>query len=162
MNLSIIKPTIESAAAIANICSSGWKQTVEGKLSEDYQHANIAYWYNQKRITSNIENGFYTHVALLDSKVVEVIGGGITNSATGEVFVLYVDENYRYKGIGRKLLQALTQEQKDKGTTEQWISVQEDNQRGIPLYEARGFLYKEKRTILTDTSEQQLSIRYAR
>ncbi|MFZ3579477.1 GNAT family N-acetyltransferase [Virgibacillus sp. DJP39] len=45
-----------------------------------------------------------------------------------EIYVLYVDETYRYKGIGRKLLEALTLQQMNKGATEQWVSVQEGNQ----------------------------------
>ncbi len=49
-----------------------------------------------------------------------------------------------------------------KGISEQWVSVQEDNHRGIPFYEARGFLFKENRIKETETGEQQVSLRYAR
>ncbi|QDP39390.1 GNAT family N-acetyltransferase [Radiobacillus deserti] len=162
MNISIERPQPNQAEAIAEICSIGWKQTVEGKLSKEYQSQNVKFWYNQEKILNDIEAGSYTHVAIVHSKVVGVIGGAMTAPEIGEVFVLYVDETYRYKGIGRLLLAALTEQQKEQGAKEQWVSVQEDNQRGIPFYEARGFTFQRKKITKTDTGEEQVSLRYFR
>ncbi|MBU9720939.1 MULTISPECIES: GNAT family N-acetyltransferase [Bacillaceae] len=163
MNYILIKnPEITHAEAIADICSRGWRQTVEGILSEEYQAKNIEYWYNYERVKKDIEAGSYSYVALLHSEVVGVIGGGKTKEETGEIFVLYVDENFRYKGVGRKLLKELTHQQIQEGISEQWVSVQENNDRGLPFYEARGFSLKEKRFTETETGEQQVSLRYSR
>ncbi|SFD60179.1 Ribosomal protein S18 acetylase RimI [Lentibacillus persicus] len=162
MNISIIKPKTEHAEAIAAICAAGWRQTVEGKLSEEYQKRNVSFWYNHERVTNDINRGAYTHAARIDSALAGVIGGGMTGPTTGEIFLLYVEETYRYQGIGKRLLEQLTREQIDLGATEQWVSVQEGNQRGIPFYEARGFIYKAKRVTLTETGEEQVSLRYAR
>jgi len=105
----------------------------------------------------------YSYVALNDnSEVAGVIGGGITEVSVGEIFVFYVDETYRYKGIGRLLLEALTKEHKDKGVTEQWVSVQKNNYKGIPFYKARDFVFHHKRITYTDTNEEQVSLRYLR
>jgi len=54
----------------------------------------------------------------------------------------------------------LTEEQLERGAKKQWVSVQEDNQLGIPFYESRGFIYQKKRTTVTDTGENQISLRY--
>ncbi|MDQ0159959.1 GNAT family N-acetyltransferase [Alkalibacillus salilacus] len=162
MDIVIEKPNINHAGAIATICSTGWKQTVEGILSDEYQLINVAYWYNEERVKSDIEAGAYSYIALMDSQVVGVIGGGKTGTNTGEIFVLYVDDQVKYNGIGKKLLETLTQEQIEEGISEQWVSVQEGNYRGIPFYEARGFTYKEKRIQETETGEQQVSLRYSR
>lgn len=162
MEISIIKPDAGHAQNIARICSIGWRQTVDGKLSEAHQLKNVAFWYNLERIERDIEQGSYSHIALAGPEVVGAIGGGMTAADTGEVFVLYMDENYRYQGIGRKLLDALTKLQIEKGATEQWVSVQEGNQRGIPFYEARGFKVQGKKIEETDTGEQQVSLRYSR
>lgn len=162
MTVSIVEPTKNHIEAISAICSTGWKQTVAGNLSEEYQEQNVAFWYNHARIKKDLEAGFYTHVALIGSEVVGVIGGAMTGIRTGEVFVLYVDEQYRYKGVGRLLLDALTEMQKKQGASEQWVSVQEGNQRGIPFYEARGFTFQGKQPELTSTGEQQVSLRYSR
>lgn len=162
LSVSIVKSNTKHTEAIASICATGWRQTVEGKLSEEYQMKNIEFWYRYERVYNDIEAGFYSHVALFNSEVVGVIGGAMTDSNIGEIFVLYVDETHRYKGIGRFLLEAITQEQIDYGATEQWVSVQEGNQRGIPFYEARGFLYQKKKVTFTETDEKQVSLRYVR
>ncbi|MCM3587450.1 GNAT family N-acetyltransferase [Mesobacillus maritimus] len=162
MKISIMKPAVEHAASIAAICTTGWKQTVEGVLSEDYQKQNVEFWYNLDRVRSDILQGSYSHIGVIDSEIVGVIGGGMTGPAASEVFVLYVDETYRYQGVGRLLLEALTQEQIEQGAEEQWVSVQEGNQRGIPFYEARGFVYQTNQITDTDTGEQQVSLRYSR
>ena len=162
MDIVIKKPETIHSEAIATICSKGWKQTVEGILSEEYQNKNVEYWYNNERVKSDIEAGSYSYIALLNSEVVGVIGGGKTNSNTGEIYVLYVDENIRYSGVGKRLLNTLTQQQISEGISNQWVSVQEDNHRGIPFYEARGFIYIEKEITETETGEQQVSLRYSR
>lgn len=162
MEVIIAKPTENHIEAISAICSAGWKQTVAGKLSEAYQERNVDFWYNHERIRSDMEAGSYTHVALIDFDVTGVIGGGLTSPGVSEIFMLYVEETYRYKGIGRLLLEALTELQKEQGAAEQWVSVQEGNQRGIPFYGARGFRLQGKKTELTDTGEEQVSLRYAR
>lgn len=57
MNTSIEKPSVKHANAVAKICTLGWKQTVEGRLSEEYQYKNIVYWYNKERVSSHIKSG---------------------------------------------------------------------------------------------------------
>jgi GNAT superfamily N-acetyltransferase len=162
MDVLIVKPDTKHAKAIASLCSQGWMQTVEGILSKEYQRKNIDFWYNDERVINDINSGVYSYIALYNLEVVGVIGGGKTGQDVGEVFVLYVDETYRYKGIGRRLLNALTQQQESAGIREQWVSVQEGNQRGIPFYEARGFEYRKKITTMTETGEKQVSLRYSR
>ncbi|SEQ12745.1 GNAT family N-acetyltransferase [Piscibacillus halophilus] len=162
MQVNITKPKIEHAEAIRRICSTGWRQTVEGLCSEEYQEQNIEYWYNIEKIQDDIENGTYTHVAIIDSKVVGTIGGAMTGPETGQIFVFYMDPTYRYKGIGKKLLNIFTEDQKQQGATEQVVSVQKDNQYGIPFYEARGFRPIAEKVSETSTGEQLASIRYYR
>lgn len=158
----IVKPDIKHTEEIAKVCSVGWRQTVEGELSEEYQQKNVRFWYNHGKVYDDILAGMYSFVALDREKVVGVIGAGIPKEKSGEIFVLYVDEIYRYQGIGRLLLEKVTKDQQKKGVTKQWVSVQEGNQRGIPFYEARGFLFRHKRATYTDTNEKQVSLRYVR
>ncbi|MDY0406447.1 GNAT family N-acetyltransferase [Virgibacillus sp. 179-BFC.A HS] len=145
MNISIIKATTEHAKEISRICSTGWRQTVEGFYSEEYQIKNIEYWYNHKRVVEDIVKVIYTHVAMVDKEVAGTIGGTITEPGVSEIFVFYVDDVYRYKGIGTELLDAFTKEHIKKGATEQYVSVQEGNELGIPFYKSRGFQQKEQK-----------------
>lgn len=135
---------------------------MEGLCSEEYRNKNVEFWYHPERISKDIRDGIYTHVALVESGVVGAIGGGMTGPQAGEIYVLYVDDAYRYKGIGRLLLEALTQQQLESGAVEQWVSVQEGNYRGIPFYEARGFKLQEKKSRVTETGATLVSLRYWR
>lgn len=137
--MAILKPIPEYAQDIATICADGWRQTVEGRYSQEYQAATAAYWYNVERVRQDIINGIYTHVCLLDSRVVGTIGGDMIEDGTGSIYVLYVEARHRYVGIGTQLLDALTKQQTLQGAKEQCVSVEEGNTRGIPFYEARGF-----------------------
>jgi hypothetical protein len=38
--------------------------------------------------------------------------------------------------------------QKEKGATQQWVSVAKGNQKGIPFYEAKGFIFAEENRVL--------------
>lgn len=87
MSLTIQKPELNHAEAISEICSKGWLQTVKYLSNEDFKQDNIDYWYNIDKIQSDIKSGAYTHVAMIDSKVVGVIGGGMTGVNTSEIFV---------------------------------------------------------------------------
>ncbi|MFP7169482.1 GNAT family N-acetyltransferase [Terribacillus halophilus] len=160
--MEIIKAEIAHAGEIARICATGWRQTVEGKLSEEAQKQTVDEWYNLNRVKKDIAAGSYGYVAVAAGEVIGVIGGGMTAPDTGEVFVLYVDEDHRYRGTGTLLLEALTHEQKERGAVRQWVSVKEGNRRGIPFYEARGFRCRDRRTKVMDTGETQVSLRHYR
>jgi|SRR5690625_3100029 len=139
MNISIVKAAPEHTKDISRICSIGWQQTVQGRYSEAYKRENVQYWYNHKRVLNDILTGVYTHVAIVDGLVVGTIGGIINEQGTSEIYVFYVDEAYRYKGIGTKLLDTFTKVHMEKGATEQYVSVEEGNELGIPFYKSRGF-----------------------
>ncbi len=155
-------PEAKYAEAIADIYAEGWKQTIEGKLAEEDQRENVERWYHPERIEKDIAEGNYSYIALLDSEVIGVIGGGKIGPHTGEIFVFYVDEKMKDQGVGEKLLEKLTQEHIEAGLSKQSVSVQKGNERGMSFYEARGFRYQERNLTETATGEQQVSLRYSR
>ena len=145
MNISIIKAAPEHTEEISRICSIGWRQTVQSIYDEEYQNKNVEHWYNHERVHDDIVKGTYTHVALVDGKVVGTIGGVMTGPDVSEIYVFYVDDNYRYKGIGAKLLKAFTKKHMERGAKKQYVSVQEGNELGIPFYKARGFRQQDQK-----------------
>ena len=142
--MMITKPIPEHTEAICEICSVGWRQTVQGIYDEEYQAKNVAYWYNHEKVLNDIQDGTYTHVALIGGKVVGTIGGVVNKDESSEIYVFYVDEKHRYQGIGAKLLEAFTDEHKKHGANVQYASVQEGNELGIPFYLSKGFRKGEK------------------
>lgn len=63
----------------------------------------------------------------------------MTRPSVSEIYVFYVDQAYRYKGIGSKLLDAFMREHIKNGATLQYVSVEEGNELGIPFYQSHGF-----------------------
>lgn len=57
-----------------------------------------------------------------------------------------VHPDYRRRGIGRMLTQAAIQRARQKGATEIWLHVREDNPGAIRLYEELGFRERARRT----------------
>lgn len=162
MALIIRRPEVADAPGVALICSEGWRQTVEGKMSSSHQHAVISFWYTEEKVQKDIRRGSYSYVAEVDGTIAGVIGGGMTAVNTSEIFVFYVHEEYRYQGIGKKLLDKITGDHIKRGASEQWVSVQEGNIYGRPFYEDRRFSCSHSKETKTATGEVQVSLRFKR
>ncbi len=153
---------------IVDVCIAGQWNTYKNLYSKEYIEKVIEKFYTVERIKKEIEetnkdwNGYF--VAVLDNQIVGAIGGGVYDENIAEVYVLYLDPEKRNLGIGTKLLQYLTDVQKNKyGATEQWVSVAKDNMLGIPFYEARGFIYQgEQQAYESNQEDNTVSLRYKR
>jgi ribosomal protein S18 acetylase RimI-like enzyme len=102
----------------------------------------IEEYYTPERIAGEIaapEGWDGWLVAVDGDSVVGAAGGGMIDPGVGEVFVLYLDPARRREGIGTLLLDAVTERQLAQGAREQWVSVEPENVKGLPFYEARGF-----------------------
>ena len=162
MTLVIRKPEVTDAGHIRDICSTGWRETVEGKLSGAFQEYTVKYWYNSGKVKQDIKKGSYSYVAEVNDIVAEVIGGGMTRKKRAEVYVFYIDKEYRYHGTGKALLHKLTEYHQRKGAEEQWASVQADNDLGLPFYKARGFIQQSVKETKSAAGEVQVSLRMKR
>ena len=129
----LAKASVEHTKEISRTRSTAWRQTVQGMYSEEYQAKKLEYWYNHKRVRDEIVRGVYTHVAIVDDKVVGTIGGVMSAPEVSEIFVFYVDEAFRYVGIGTQLLDTFTAEDIKKVATEQYVSVEDGNKLGLPI-----------------------------
>lgn len=144
--IEVARATSEHVAGICRVCADGWRATYADMYSPKYIERIIAEYYNEERVLKEVTDtgrewgGYF--VAVEDGKVVGAGGGGMIGERSGEVFVLYVAPDRRNEGIGTRLLDAITQQQKAFGATEQWVSVSKGNRKGIPFYEARGFVFR--------------------
>ncbi|UTR06943.1 GNAT family N-acetyltransferase [Alkalihalobacillus sp. LMS6] len=133
---------------IIYVCRAGYRDVSKCILSESYIEKQCETYYNPDRIAKEV--GEPTHswggyfVALDHGQVVGAAGGGMTKKGTGWLYVIYLDPQRRNEGIGTKLLDAVTQQQKAFGAREQFVTVQRGNVKGIPFYEARGFIFQEE------------------
>ncbi|TMU87175.1 GNAT family N-acetyltransferase [Bacillus sp. BHET2] len=152
---------------IKKVCSDGYWATYGDIYTKEYIERVIKEFYNHERIleevtTSDWHWGGYV-VAMENDEVIGAGGGGMIGDSDGEIFVLYLDPTRRNEGIGTLLLDVITQQQKEEfKASKQWVSVQQENQKGIPFYEARGFVYEHEQPVYGNEGGDYRSLRYSR
>ncbi|MFC6592213.1 GNAT family N-acetyltransferase [Deinococcus lacus] len=169
--MTVRPATLDDVPDIVRVCSEGWRDTYRDIHSEAYAEAVIAEYYTPERVASEIGpsdsgqgwqwDGWL--VAELEGQVIGAAGGGPTGAETWEIFVLYLDPAKRRLGAGRALLNAMTAQALAHGAREQWVSVTQENEKGLPFYRAMGFEVREARESVSEsTGEPVHSFRMAR
>lgn len=132
--------------AVCGVCREGFTVSSGGLLTSATIESRVEQYYNPTRVRHEIaaagaDRGWHGYVVAVSEAgdVLGAAGGGITEDAVGNLYVLYIDVALRGRGIGTALLDFVTQQQRSEGATEQWLSVTEGNDLGIPFYLARGF-----------------------
>lgn len=157
--------------AICAVCRAGFSESSRGLLSRATIERQADLYYSPARVRQEIAaaGGARTWqgyvVAVSDrGEVLGAAGGGVTDRASGQVFVLYLNPSLRGRGIGTALLDFVTEQQKSAGATEQWVSVTEGNDLGIPFYRARGFVVRDRVPFVTaeDGTVEAHSLRMSR
>lgn len=142
--ITIKKATKEHIEGIAHVCINAYWATYHDLLSEAYIERMIQEFYTYDRLledvtkTNRMWNGWI--VAIEHGEVVGAGAGGMISENHGELFVLYTNPQQRNTGIGTMILDTVTKGLKEYGAKEQWVSVTKYNQKGIPFYEAKGFI----------------------
>lgn len=137
--------------AICDVCREGFAVSSDGLLTPATIERRGEQYYNPTRVRREIalggaDRGWQGYVVAVSEAgdVHGAAGGGITDDTVGNVHVLYIDLALRGRGIGTALLDFVTEQQKAEGATEQWVSVTEGNDLGIPFYLARGFAVRDR------------------
>lgn len=162
------KAELGDEQGIVDVCIAAQWNTYSDLYSRDYIERVIEKFYTVERIskeiteTNRVWNGYF--VARINEEVVGAIGGGVDEKGAAEVYVLYLHPSKLGQGIGTKLLDYLTEVQRDEyGAREQWVSVTKGNQLGIPFYEARGFIFQgEEQAYESEAEDHAVSLRYKR
>jgi ribosomal protein S18 acetylase RimI-like enzyme len=131
------------APEIARICAAGWRDTYAGRHPHSYIEEVISEFYAPARIASESGPagdawGGYV-VAELGGEILVAGAGGLISPEEGEIFVLYADPASRRRGGGRAVLCFITDQQRQWGAREQWVSVDPANDLGLSFYRAQGF-----------------------
>ena len=165
--VKIVKADVNHVGGICDVCAKGQWATYGDIYSKEYIERIIKEYYEPERVTKEVtetskEWGGY-FVAVENGQVIGAGGGGLTSDTVGELYVLYMDPDRRNEGVGTRLLKAITEQQKQLGAKEQWLSVQKGNTKGIPFYEAKGFQFKhEQKGYGNREEEDYISLRYYR
>lgn len=157
--------------AICDVCRAGFAVSSHGLLSRAAIERQVDLYYDPARVREEIITaggtptwqGYVVAVSEL-GEVLGAGGGGVSDHGVGNVHVLYLNPALRGRGIGTALLDFLTGQQKCQGATEQWVSVTEGNDLGVPFYLARGFVLRGRIPFITadDGTVEAHSLRLSR
>lgn len=136
---------------ICAVCTEGFIASSEGLLSPETISRQVATYYDPARVRAEVETAGsspawqgYVVAVSPDGEVLGAAGGGVREVTVGQVYVLYLRMELRGRGIGTALLDFVTEQQRSAGAVEQWVSVTEGNELGIPFYRARGFVERDR------------------
>jgi ribosomal protein S18 acetylase RimI-like enzyme len=141
----------DDAHQIGAVCAEGFRASSRGLLTPETIQHRVDEYYSPSRVLRDIRDGDassrwqgYVVAAAADRSVVGAGGGGVRAGTRGEVLVLYLSLHLRGRGVGTSLLDFLTEQQRDAGAREQWVTVTAGNELAIPFYRARGFVERER------------------
>jgi GNAT superfamily N-acetyltransferase len=157
--------------AICDVCRAGFAVSSHGLLSPTAIERQVNLYYDPARVREEVLRAGdtprwqgYVVAASEQGQVIGAAGGGVTDHSIGNVYVLYVSPLLLGCGVGTALLDFLTQQQRSEDASEQWVSVTEGNDLGIPFYLARGFVVRDRVPFITadDGTVEAHSLRMSR
>ncbi|MCM3005142.1 GNAT family N-acetyltransferase [Priestia koreensis] len=131
----------EDAASIARVHVDSWRTTYKGIVSEDYLN-KLSYRKRQEMWEGAIPKGHVFVAESPDGQVVGFASGGKERTDKfplydGELYALYILEDYQGSGTGKKLVQQLAGDLK-KGGLHAMLTWVVENNRARYFYEALG------------------------
>ena len=125
-------------------------------FSQSYQHLNTQAnfdWYVNRAFTiekllSELQNGesFFYYVMAMEN-IIGYLKLNIDNSQTEkhckgclEIERIYLEAEYRRKGIGRKMIQFAIAKAKQYSKSKIWLGVWDKNPSAILFYKSQGFV----------------------
>ena len=108
------------------------------RMVADVESQSYAYPWSEGIFRDCLRAGYYCCVAEIDAIV---IGYAIMSTGAGEAHVLNlcVAEQYRFRGIGSRMLEHLLEFAKSLGVGDVFLEVRPSNTVAIRLYQSRGF-----------------------
>ena len=131
------------AGSIARVHIDSWRTTYAGVVPAEYL-ANLSYQRRESRwneiLTSNQPATSIFVAETEGSNVVGFANGGPEREADstyrGELYAIYLLQEHQNRGLGRRLVSAVTQRLLNDGFSSMLLWVLEDNHRACRFYES--------------------------
>lgn len=146
---------------IAKIIDEDWKIAYKGIINQEYLDS-LNYKDREKRIREKYkkEKG----IVYVEDNLVKGycrFGQSKEEKELGEVYALYVKNEFRKFGIGKKLLEKAEEMLKNNGYKEMIIWCLQENKIGRNFYEKQGgILYKERKFKIGNKYYDEVSYKY--
>ena len=148
MKLTIRKAVPEDAAAFTDCAISCWQSAYKGIVPDDFLcNMSATRAERVKKHTHALTNpGNCVYYCVMHEE--KMVGLLIINKNrndntpdTGEIWAIYLVEEYRGKGFGKELLDFQINELKGMGCKQIYLWVFEENHRARRFYEKHGFSF---------------------
>ncbi|HUF39892.1 MAG TPA: GNAT family N-acetyltransferase [Anaerolineales bacterium] len=147
----------DDADGIARVHVSGWRTTYVG-LIPDETLANLSVERRAEAWTESITRGAnYIFVVVDGEEIVGFVAGGPEREETlrrtdrlpfdGELYALYILEEFQRRGIGTELFRLLAAALVMAGFSRMLVWVLTENELGCRFYEARGGVFETRRVV---------------
>ncbi|CAN7245001.1 N-acetyltransferase family protein [Rossellomorea sp. LjRoot5] len=148
------KAELQDAGSLAYVHVHSWRTTYRGIVSEDYLES-LSIVEREKRWVSILSDAHYTYVCEKeDGEIIGFVSIGKERSGKyeGELYAIYLLEDYQGKGIGKALFDIARGGLKNMGFNSMWIWVLKENPSKHFYYKYNPVLLKEE--ILTIGNEE--------
>jgi len=122
-----------------------WKYEDVAEISQLEKLCFSDPWTYKMLADSFMSSNFYNVLCEEEGKIVGYAGAVLVFDEA-DIALVAVDENYRGKGIGKKLLKNLQKTLKKKGIVKVFLEVRVSNSSAIVLYLKSGFVGKSVRS----------------
>lgn len=143
----IIRPMrIEDSAGIARVHVTTWQTTYQGIVPDDYLNSlsiekREQHWIHNLSTTPADVSGYVAENES-NGEIAGFIRGGKTRNPElpyrGELYAIYILQNYQRRGLGRLLIEALVKDLIKVGISDMLLWVLEANHASRRFYEALG------------------------
>ena len=139
--MQIRRANFKDVKGIAKVHVDSWRLTYKGVLPDDFL-ANLSYKQRENLWENNLKE---QQVYLAENESGEIVGfsvGGKERTGKyenyiGELYAIYILEDYQKRGIGRLMLESVVNELKEKNLNSMLVWVLEGND-ATHFYEAMG------------------------
>ncbi|MBP5311048.1 MAG: GNAT family N-acetyltransferase [Lachnospiraceae bacterium] len=157
MKMVIKRAQKEDADIIGEVHSAAWKQTYQGVFSQEYLDSDSPS-ARREEFLSSLNDRHCVYLLLKDDEQASGIVKLLVNRNDIEVASFYILEEYRGRGFGRKILEYIFSEYKDRHFV---LWVLETNLNARAFYEKCGFELTDK-TRLIDRGGEFKQLMYER
>ncbi|MHB9285639.1 N-acetyltransferase family protein [Halobacteriales archaeon Cl-PHB] len=129
----------EDTEEVIRVAAATWEHDYPDVLHRENAAEYVDEWYDEDRIRSEIRQEDAVVLVAEDEGDVVGFAHGVWDRRTGHILRLYVEPDYRERGIGRDLLAATRDALTRRGSDRIQATALADNDAGNEFYRSAGF-----------------------
>jgi GNAT superfamily N-acetyltransferase len=156
-NFRFRKANLQDSPGLAYVHVHSWRTTYKGIVSENYLQS-LSIEEREQKWVQILSGTHHTYVCELeDGKIIGFVSFGKERSGEydGELYAIYLLEEYQGKGIGKELLEIAATRLKKQGYNSMWIWVLKENPSKHFYYAFKPTLIKEEVLTIGGESHQE-------